>query len=398
MMQSRRLMEVYMCDKKYSKILLSHSGKDKAYGDAIVSFLLSNGFRTEQILYSSSQDCGIPNGLDIFDYLRDAIKDKIYVIYLLSENYYESVACMNEMGAAWVCQNESFLAAVPGFNFSDSRFQGSVLNPRKLVVLLDNEIRMKNFIQDVADLFGIETDDIHMKASLQEFLAKIHKIKADRKAGYEKKQGMTGAEVLAKETKLTVSGLLELGEKLWKEEKNYAAALQQCLCAIWLEENYEQAYNQAVAIATYAGDYPTARRISDEAIRRFPQSAEVYGNRGYLECEGKRYAEAIAYCDQANLLVPNRWFYNTKGRVLLRQGKLLEALDNFWEAHSRSPQYVPALENISEVCRRMGIEEVLECAMKKKKQNDLKACRRYLECVLIADKENITAAEELKRL
>lgn len=42
----------------------------------------------------------LPNGEDIFDYLNKALNDEIYVLFFLSDNYYSSTVCLNEMGAA----------------------------------------------------------------------------------------------------------------------------------------------------------------------------------------------------------------------------------------------------------------------------------------------------------
>ncbi len=38
------------------------------------------------------------------------------MIYHLSDNYYDSVACLNEMGAAWVVQNDYTVVGIPGFD------------------------------------------------------------------------------------------------------------------------------------------------------------------------------------------------------------------------------------------------------------------------------------------
>lgn len=41
------------------------------------------------------------------------------MIFMLSHNYYDSAASLNEMGAAWLAKTESTLVLLPGFSFSD---------------------------------------------------------------------------------------------------------------------------------------------------------------------------------------------------------------------------------------------------------------------------------------
>ena len=53
----------------------------------------------------------------------------IYVILLLSKNYYDSVACLNEMGATWVLKAKYSTIVCPGFTVPE--IKGAV-NPRKM--------------------------------------------------------------------------------------------------------------------------------------------------------------------------------------------------------------------------------------------------------------------------
>ena len=98
-------MDVHNVNLK--RIFISHASKDSPFGDAIVGLLRGIGLAQNQIIYTSDPDYGIPPGQDIFDYLRDQIRNDTYMIYLLSNNYYNSIACLNEMGAAWVRQTDA---------------------------------------------------------------------------------------------------------------------------------------------------------------------------------------------------------------------------------------------------------------------------------------------------
>ena len=41
-------------------------------------------------------------------------------------NVLGNLACINEMGAAWMMQNTYHILTLPGFDFSDKKFQGRV--------------------------------------------------------------------------------------------------------------------------------------------------------------------------------------------------------------------------------------------------------------------------------
>lgn len=60
----------------------------------------------------------------------------LHVILVLSDYYYENVASMNEMGAAWVLQKKYTTILLPGFEFKEIR---GVINPRKIGLKLDND-------------------------------------------------------------------------------------------------------------------------------------------------------------------------------------------------------------------------------------------------------------------
>ena len=85
-------------------IFLSHCTTDIYYGNALEKFMTGLGVRKEQLIYSSHPLHKIPLDQNIFNYLRKNINRKIFMIILWSNDYLESPACMNELGAAWVAQ------------------------------------------------------------------------------------------------------------------------------------------------------------------------------------------------------------------------------------------------------------------------------------------------------
>ncbi len=96
------------------KIFISHSSRNKFYGEKLVDLLKSVGVKENEIIFTSNAAYGIPVGQNIFNWLKSQITEKPFVIYLLSEEYYQSIACLNEMGAAWIIENKlgTFKSAV----------------------------------------------------------------------------------------------------------------------------------------------------------------------------------------------------------------------------------------------------------------------------------------------
>lgn len=142
-------------DEQVKKIFISHASKDKVICNAFVELLEGIGIPESMILYSSSPRHGIPGDMDIFEYLRSHLADGITVYYMLSDNYYQSVYCLNEMGAAWVTQNDFSTFLLPNFTQSidgviDNKKKAYSLNNPVELVYLKNKL-IEEFTVDVSD-------------------------------------------------------------------------------------------------------------------------------------------------------------------------------------------------------------------------------------------------------
>ena len=99
-------------DSQKKKILISHTGVDKPLADIICKMLSFNKVPYEDIIYTSSdnEDCRIPEGVSVFDYLRQFFVDsysneKIFVIYVTSDDMAHSWFAVTEVGAGWITQS-----------------------------------------------------------------------------------------------------------------------------------------------------------------------------------------------------------------------------------------------------------------------------------------------------
>lgn len=114
-------------DSQKKKILISQTYNDKDLADIVYNMLVFNNVPPEDIIYTNCDDevCRIPEGdvgkSGIYDYLRDFFVDsystqKMYVIFVTSENTKRSWGALTEVGAAWITQIEHKI-----FNIHDFR-------------------------------------------------------------------------------------------------------------------------------------------------------------------------------------------------------------------------------------------------------------------------------------
>lgn len=159
------------------KIFISHSSANKEYGDALVELLRSIAIAQDQIIYTSNPAYGIPLSANIFNWLKAQITEKPFVIYLLSREYYSSIACLNEMGAAWVIENKHAIVFTPGFEISSKEFQNGAIDPREIGFYLDNQERLLTFIQLLEQHFTISSNRVLIQQAVDRFMKSVEAVK-----------------------------------------------------------------------------------------------------------------------------------------------------------------------------------------------------------------------------
>lgn len=140
-----------------TKLFISHSSQDAKVVTEFVNFMLTIGLKCEDIICTSVPSTKIPNGMDIFDYLNQALNDEIFVLFFLSDNYYSSPVCLNEMGAAWVKKVDSLNFLLADLDFSDIR---GVVNKNKVGIKLGTcndmaKASLNEFKDKLTALFGV---------------------------------------------------------------------------------------------------------------------------------------------------------------------------------------------------------------------------------------------------
>lgn len=137
-------------NSKKRKVFISHASKDVAYVKPLAELLEDIGLTEDQMVCSSIPEYGIPLGEDIYDWLSKQFQScELHVLFVLSGNYYDSAACLNEMGAAWVLKEQYDSILLPGFEFRD--IKGAV-NPNQISIKLDgNEGILKKHLNELKD-------------------------------------------------------------------------------------------------------------------------------------------------------------------------------------------------------------------------------------------------------
>lgn len=162
------------------KVFISHSINDKEYAETLVELLEHIGLNQNDIFCSSVPGYDIPNKMNIYDYLRNEFYSKnLYVIFLLSDNYYKSPACLNEMGATWILKKEYLTILLPTFEFN--KIKGAI-NPLDIALRLDSdEYEVKNrlyqFKNEITNLFNINNmEGVNWEKYRDLFMKKVKEI------------------------------------------------------------------------------------------------------------------------------------------------------------------------------------------------------------------------------
>lgn len=158
-------------------IFLSHSSTDKKYADALEKLFSSIGIKNEQLIYTSHPLHKIPLDKNIYEYLREQFGKKIFAIILWSNEYLESPACLNEMGAVWVTQSNYSNIYVPSFDFQNPKYYKCAVDKNKMWAILNGneqcKISMVELKNTLAELFGLNIDEKQWTYSIEQFVKDI---------------------------------------------------------------------------------------------------------------------------------------------------------------------------------------------------------------------------------
>lgn len=162
--------------KRKNILFFSHSTKDESLVSDFVDLLYSIGLTEAEMFCSSRSDIGVPMQKDIYKYLRNLLNyENIIPVFMLSDNYYNSPACLNEMGAVWVKQKKYFTFLLPGFNFTEIK---GAINPNQKSIKLDIHNKqlkseLNSFKDIICDLFNKTISENKWEKQRDDFISKL---------------------------------------------------------------------------------------------------------------------------------------------------------------------------------------------------------------------------------
>lgn len=146
-------------DNKIEKIFISHASKDTKYVKELVNLLNDIGVKksSKSIFCSSLPGYDIPHGESIYEFLKNQLKNNnIMVLFLLSDNYYQSAPCLNEMGAAWITSKKYTTVLTPNFKFK--QIVGAI-DPTKISFKMNDSVGLDKFRDSLVDTLKLENTD-----------------------------------------------------------------------------------------------------------------------------------------------------------------------------------------------------------------------------------------------
>lgn len=160
---------------RFDRIFISHSSEDIDYVKPLVKLLESIGLNKQTMFCSSVNGYGIPIGDNIYDYLKTEFTDKnILVLMIMSDNYYSSKPCLNEMGATWVMSKEYLTILIRDFDFK--QIEGAA-DPRQIGIKITEADRLNEFKDKLVEGLNLTPlSDNVWNALRDEFLSKINSL------------------------------------------------------------------------------------------------------------------------------------------------------------------------------------------------------------------------------
>ena len=126
-------------------------------------------------IFTSYAPTGVPHGIDVYDYLKDAFREDMYVIFLFSRHFYDSNKCIAETGAAWATNKDhSIIVTDVGFGDVDKPINNAKLGlSLSSVESLDKEEAIK-FVRTIYDHIGLPVpDDKNIRAAIEKAIVEF---------------------------------------------------------------------------------------------------------------------------------------------------------------------------------------------------------------------------------
>lgn len=159
------------------KVFISHSSKDAKIARLLIDLIEGIGLSEKQIFCSSYQGYGVPLGDDFLNYIKDELNSDVFVIFVLTKNFYNSPICLCEMGATWVKSNKRTPILVPPMKFSDMK---GVFPPTTKSIEINDKSALNLLRDTFLDFFNLKAKDSnHWESKRDKFLEEFNRLSED---------------------------------------------------------------------------------------------------------------------------------------------------------------------------------------------------------------------------
>lgn len=134
------------------KIFISHATKDKEIVELLIDLLETIGINAIQIFCSSFEGYGIPLGSNFLDTIKQELSAEVLVIFVITNNFYDSKVCLCEMGAAWALSKGHIPIVVPPLSYTD--IQGVI--PLTQGLLINDVPKLNSLKEKLEKDFSLE--------------------------------------------------------------------------------------------------------------------------------------------------------------------------------------------------------------------------------------------------
>ena len=157
------------------KVFISHSHKDQLIARALVNLLEQAGVNGNNIIASSVPKAQFHTGSQLYGEIRSALSDKnTFVIFLLSDNFYSSTVCLNEMGATWIMELKFQFMVLPGFSFEKANGVIMEKNPVGISLSKNDDVTLTRlnelYTRELIPRFDLPVDVSRWSLALRTFL------------------------------------------------------------------------------------------------------------------------------------------------------------------------------------------------------------------------------------
>lgn len=166
---------------KTPKIFISHSSGDKEFVEALVELLERMQFTTNEVFCSSVPGYWVKLKQNFCEVIKSQFTNHdLFLIYVHSPRLYASPISMNEMGAAWVLQNDYYSFLTVDMDYDKMK---GVVDSREIAIKVNAETaknRMNEFMENLCKLFGKPYDLCTWERKRDAFLKKVCEIQIEK--------------------------------------------------------------------------------------------------------------------------------------------------------------------------------------------------------------------------